>query len=48
MSGLIAYAPTFALRAVSLCFYILPPVGQPIILNQVSGRIAYAPIFALQ
>ena len=28
-----------------LCFYILPPGAQPIILDQMSGRLAYASIF---
>ena len=45
VSDRIAYTPLFGLRAVSLCFFFLPPGEKLIIQDHVSGRKAYAPIF---
>ena len=48
VSGRIANAPFFCLRAVGLCFFILPSGGLPLIQYQMSGRIVYALKFGLQ
>ena len=48
VSGRIAYAPLFGLRAVKFMLLILPPGGKLIIQDQVSGRIAYAPLFGIR
>ena len=44
-SFLIAYAPLFGFRAVSLCLNTLSPGWYLFILDQMSGQIPYAPIF---
>ena len=46
-SFLIAYAPLFGFRAVSLGLNTLSPGWYPFILDQVSGRIPYAPTYIL-
>ena len=46
-SGQIVYASISGVQAVSLCFYILPPSTQPIMIDLVSGWIAYASLFGL-
>ena len=48
VSGRITYAPLFDLRAISLCFYTVPPGEYSIILDQMSGRIAYTLIFYIR